>query len=85
MFPRYCAFVGLFTAAKELKRTLSFEVELDIGWSCCLREDVIMPQLATPRLRIGMWKCFYKPSNNAKRCSHGAVRGWGTWSAHAVL
>jgi len=33
VFRRYGAFAGLFTAAKELKRTLSFEVELDIDSS----------------------------------------------------
>ena len=40
MFRRYGAFAGLFIAAKELRRAPSFEVELDIGSSCCLLQSL---------------------------------------------
>ena len=43
----YSAFAGLFTAAKELRRAPSFEVELDIGSSCCLLQSVAKPGIAT--------------------------------------
>ena len=75
MFRRYGAFAGLFTAAKELRRTPSFEVELDIDSSCCLLQSLAKPwiakgaradgmeirhreRFATPRIGIGIWKCF---------------------------
>jgi len=39
VFRRYGAFAGLFTAAKELKRTPSFEVESDIDSSCLFASE----------------------------------------------
>ena len=87
---RYDAFAGLFTAAKELKRTLSFEAELDIGSLCGLREDIVMSAQLQSRIgdAFSVWRplgpptfrnlLIFRDTEDSNRCLEMfPVNSWG--------